>query len=48
LGIVLTGPDDETRAEFDLTLVCVERDAVASRGWPEDVRSAIEAWMRAG
>ncbi len=48
LRIVLTGPDGDARAEFDITLVCVERDAVASRGWPQDVRGAIEAWMGAG
>lgn len=47
LRIVLAGPEGDPRAEFDITLVCVERDAVASRVWPEDVREAIEGWLRA-
>ena len=47
LRIVLAGPEGEARAEFDITLVCVERDAVASRAWPEDVRAAIEVWLEA-
>jgi 4-hydroxybenzoyl-CoA thioesterase len=45
LRIVLAGPKGDPRAEFDLTLVCVERDAVAARAWPEDVRAAVEDWL---
>jgi 4-hydroxybenzoyl-CoA thioesterase len=45
LRIMLAGPEGDPRAEFDLTLVCVERDAVAARVWPEDVREAVRAWI---
>lgn len=45
LGIVLAGPESDPRVKFDLTLVCVERNAVASRPWPEDLRAAISGWL---
>lgn len=44
LDVVLAGPGGETRAAFDITLVCVERDAVASRAWPEDLAAAMRGW----
>jgi len=47
LRVVLAGPDGQPRAEFDITLVCVARDAVASRAWPEDVRAAVGARLEA-
>ena len=36
------------RAAFDITLVCVERDAVASRAWPEDLAAAMLVHAGAG
>ena len=45
LRIELVGPEGEARAVFDLTLVCVDRDAVKSRTWPEDLRAAVQAWL---
>ncbi len=45
LKLALTGPQGETRAEFDITLVCVDKAAVTSRPWPGDVRGALQAWL---
>lgn len=45
LTVVLAGPAGETRAEFDIVLVCVDRDAVSARPWPDDLASAMRAWL---
>ena len=45
IDVSLVGPEDDVRAAFDITLVCVERDAVASRAWPEDLAAAMKAWL---
>jgi len=45
LRIELAGPEGETRASFDVTLVCVNKDAVKSRAWPEDLREGVRAWL---
>ncbi|HEY2660652.1 MAG TPA: thioesterase family protein [Caulobacteraceae bacterium] len=45
LRLVLAGREGEARAEFDITLVCVDKAAVIARPWPEDVRVAVQAWL---
>lgn len=45
LRLVLAGPAGDSRAEFDITLVCVDRAAVTSRPWPEDLRMAMKGWL---
>lgn len=45
LHIELAGPQGDTRATFDVTLVCVDKDAVKSRPWPEDLRAAAQGWL---
>lgn len=45
LDITLVGPEGETRAAFDITLVCVARDAVASRPWPQDLAAEMRRWI---
>lgn len=47
IDVSLVGPEGDVRAAFDITLVCVERDAVASRAWPEDLAAAMKAWLAA-
>lgn len=43
LDVELVGPEGAARARFRSVLVCVARDAVASRPWPDDVRAALAA-----
>jgi 4-hydroxybenzoyl-CoA thioesterase len=48
LEVRLVGAGDELRAAFDITLVCVTRDAVESRAWPDDLAAAMRAWLADG
>jgi len=45
LALPLAAPDGDARAEFDITLVCVDRDTVTSQPWPEDLNRAIKLWL---
>lgn len=45
LRVELAGPVGEIRAAFEVTLVCVERDAVKACPWPEDLRERVRAWL---